>query len=1169
MAELTFKSAGVSTREIDLSGPTPVGPQGTPAGVIGTSLAGPAFVPITFGTFSEFVSIFGAADGEKFGPIAVSEWLKNARSCTYIRVLGIGDGKQRDSSSGVVTNAGFRVGDALVQENGYVGDNLYANEELTKSTKGRTYFLGCFMSESAGSTIFSDAGIQQPSSATKAVYAFQAATAMTGAMIIEDAGGVRRTYHFGSGTQGAAVAESVEPTAAGFNYPAGVAVNTVSQTAATIASRFISALTDADGHGGTITGGASAALAHMTQSVSGFQGNSGIVWSPGTDGAGTYGLHASAARHNSGSGVFASGSSAGGAIPILRGVLMAPSGVILHLSGNSSLSTTSPVFTETASDEVSHEPHMGRRGGTTGSMDLASQEFVMLMNGYVGNASRPSAITASFDMTSPNYFPNIFNTDPLKLEEKGHYLYGHYDIYPTLAKATGSFAVAGFSDGAHGLKEDIAFLLTGSKGRFDGAESSALGNVPAYEDWQDRFSAAKTPFIISQEFDRPYDLFRVQALNDGEGEAKNIKVSIENIAKGTSDVDKFGKFDLVVRRFDDSDDEKKVLESFRGLSLDPGSDRYVARAIGDQNVFFNFDSDAESQKIVVDGTHPVRSRYIRVKLSNDMLKKEVPDEALPLGFRGPNHLVTSGTMLSTGSFGQRDSGLTLGESLMTGSFVTGGYYAAPDILGRVQEPPMPYRQTVAVGTGLNKRVDSRYYWGMQTTRKVSPSQPNKAGLIDESWNTYVKHFPTHRKDTTPFSVGDNAGAAMVNGSILDSDRFNYNMFSLEKVQVVTASDGYADSENWVSASYVRKGSIAANDANKTRGFEVSDLERVSNRKYAKFTVPLQGGFDGTNMFDANKKKLNNNAVKREMDDDGKQGGTGGPTVSAYRKAVDVMGSKSDVEIQLLVLPGIRNAAVTDYAISAVEGRFDAMYIMDIEERDQFNTIITSSVQSPHVLNTVTDFKNRALDTSFAAAYFPDLTIVDPSTNGLVQVPPSVAVLGAYSLNDRIGHPWYAPAGFTRGALGAVESSAVKLNRTNLDDLYDSDINPITAFPGTGITVWGQKTLMQKSSALDRVNVRRLLIDVRRSVRNIANSLLFEPNREETLEKFSSLVNPVLQRVQELSGVDRYKVIIDTTTTTQADVENNTIRGKIFLQPTRAVEFVALDFVVTNAGSELL
>ena len=286
------------------------------------------------------------------------------------------------------------------------------------------------------------------------------------------------------------------------------------------------------------------------------------------------------------------------------------------------------------------------------------------------------------------------------------------------------------------------------------------------------------------------------------------------------------------------------------------------------------------------------------------------------------------------------------------------------------------------------------------------------------------------------------------------------------------------------------------------------------------------------------------------------------------KALDVMGSKSDVDIQLLAIPGMRHSSISDYAISTVENRFDAMYIMDIEERDQFNTVITSSGENPHVLYTANSFKGRALDTSFAAAYFPDAVVIDPTTYGNVQVPPSVPVLGAFGLNDQIGHPWFAPAGFSRGALNSVELSLVRLNRTNLDDLYESDINPITAFPGTGVVVWGQKTLLASPSALDRVNVRRLLINIRRKVKNVANSLLFEPNRSETLEKFTALVNPIMQRVQEQSGVDRYKVIIDTTTTSQADVENNTIRGKIFLQPTRTAEFISLDFVVTNAGANI-
>jgi len=328
---------------------------------------------------------------------------------------------------------------------------------------------------------------------------------------------------------------------------------------------------------------------------------------------------------------------------------------------------------------------------------------------------------------------------------------------------------------------------------------------------------------------------------------------------------------------------------------------------------------------------------------------------------------------------------------------------------------------------------------------------------------------------------------------------------------------------------------------------------------------MQGGFDGVNIFNEQKSKFLNTAVKREMDDSGNQGGTDGSTVAAYRKAVDVMASKTDVDIKLLAIPGIRHDSVADFAIDAVEARFDALYIMDVEERDTLNAVVTGSIEKVHVGNTVAAFKNRSLDTSFAAAYFPDTIVTDPTTLTNVQVPPSVSVLGAFSLNDAIGFPWYAPAGFSRGALAAVQS-ALPLNRANLDELYDADINPLTSFPGTGVVVWGQKTLLQDQSSLDRVNVRRLLINIRRSVRNVANSLLFEPNRQETLDRFNALVSPILQSIQERSGVDRYKVVIDTTTTTQADVENNTLRGKIFLQPTRTAEFVALDFVVSNAGA---
>jgi phage tail sheath protein FI len=281
-----------------------------------------------------------------------------------------------------------------------------------------------------------------------------------------------------------------------------------------------------------------------------------------------------------------------------------------------------------------------------------------------------------------------------------------------------------------------------------------------------------------------------------------------------------------------------------------------------------------------------------------------------------------------------------------------------------------------------------------------------------------------------------------------------------------------------------------------------------------------------------------------------------------------MGSKSDADIQLLAIPGIRHPSVTNYTITAIENRFDAMYIMDVEERDAFNTVITGSASTIDVGYTVDAFEGRNLNSSFAAAYFPDVTITNPDTGVLMLVPPSVVAMSAMGLNDKVGAYWNAPAGFTRATLPSVVDSSIALTQDDLDTLYDASINPIVSFPGTGFVVWGQKTLLQAASALDRINVRRLLIFLRRQVRQVANSILFEPNTQATLDRFNALVNPILQRIQSGGGVDRYKVQIDTSTTTQADIENNTIRGKIFIQPTRTAEFISLDFVVSGRSASV-
>lgn len=997
MVDLNLKSAGVGTREIDLTGPSAVVPAGIPAGIVGVAAQGPAFVPVTVANLNQFKLTFGDEDNAgKFGPIAVAEWLRNAQAATFLRVLGVGKGEKRTSSgdnAGRVESAGFVVGSEVPDADGVLGSNEYAN---TNGPLGRVHFLGCWMSESAGSTFFSEAG---------------------------------------------------------------------------------------------------------RQSDDGFP------------------------------------------VPTIRGVIFAPSGVVptLATSSNDIPPTPSTIAT-------SHGP----QGSVTGSVTLiegstAKQEFVMFLNGHKGNdASNPRVLTASFDVTSPNYFGNIFNTDPTRIQQAGHYLYARYDVHNAFAAVTGS----GLLEGALGARQNIAFLTTGSQSRNSGSTTA-----PSFENFEDRFSTAKTPYIVSQKFGgKNKDLFRVHALHDGARINDRIKVSIENIAKSSVESNRYGTFDLLVRQFDDTDANKVVLERYPGLTLDPDSDRYIARAIGDMNLYFDFDRAVGAQRLRAEGQYPNRSNYIRVEVTSIVDDAEVDATALPIGFRGPPHLVVSGTAPLASPAGDPSVHQDIDA---TGSLLT-----------RATEPPVPMRRTVSLGTGQKKVSDKNLYWGVQYELADDIDEPNKAKKPNKTLNSLVKYFPNFHTVWQAPLAEDNSGAAdTAENGIIDVDRYNNNLFSLEKLKVVTGSDGVASVKSLEDWSYVRQGGIASDDSTKTRAFNVeTDLASLSVRNVAKYTLYLQGGFDGTSIFDEDAAQFTDRAVKEEMDNVDR-GQNDGPTVKAYNKALELMANETEVDVKLLAIPGIRHEVVTDEVINTVEDRFDAMGIIDVEERDTLNAVVTSSAeQTIGVGNTVDAFSLRGLDTNMAAAYFPNVVMVDPFSGLEAQVPPSVAALGALALNDNIARPWNAPAGVTRGALPTTTDAAVRLSRQNMNDLYEVDINPIVSFPDDGgVVVWGQKTLYKTDSALDRINVRRLLIEVRRQVREVSNNILFEPNRAATLERFSNLVTPLLQRVQDQQGVDGFKVIIDSSTTTQADVENNVIRGKIFLRPTRTAEFISLDFKLTNQG----
>lgn len=1017
MAKLKFGSAGVTANEIDLSGPRTTSPVGIPAGIIGTSVSGPAFVPITVGNLSDWTAKFGPTDGKKFGPLAVREWLRNAQALTYLRVLGIGDGKKR-TTEGDVTNAGFTVGEQQPNPD-VLGQNPHAN---AGGVLGRTYFLGCFMSESAGSTVFSTAGIQNSTSA----------------------------------------------------------------------------------------------------------------------------------------------------IPVIRGVLMAPSGVLMRLSSSipgGGLSSDAPGAALAAAEDTAKGTSLGSVYLTQNS--ISKQEFVLLLNGHKGvSSSFPNVITASFDVNASNYFAEVFNTDPLKAQQAGHYLYANWDVHPTLAVLTGSGVINAASGSAvNGGLETIAFLVTSSLGRNVGSTS-----VPNYENFRDRFGHAVSPWFISQKFGgKPVNLFKLHALDDGAGVSNDYKISIENINKSNDPLNKYGTFDLVIREWSDRDLAKRVIanEKYTGLSLDPSSDRYIAKVIGDLHAYYEFDRELSSQKIVIEGNYPNRSNYVRVEMNPDIENGFVDATALPMGFRGVNHLITSGSgPLSTVS-------PPVVSNIMS--------QASADFLKKSVTPPLPLRQKITIGEewSTKEQVEKNFYWGVQFEQPETLLKKNGSVLPNMSIDSFAKYYPDFVLGEARFVTGSNEGQpASAEFGIVDADVFCHNIFTLENIQVVTGSNGNANPAKWDKAVYVRAGapeaggylasSIGATDASKTRPFKVDDF--ADNKRFAKFTTIMQGGFNGVNIFDENESDVTNLAVAADMDATAGRGLNEGASVSAYLKAIEIMKNTVNVDVQLLAIPGIREPIVTDTAIQATEERFDALFIMDVEQMDENSVELRTDDDIASVTNTLSTFKDRAVDSSFAAAYFPDVLYRDPVGRNLF-VPPSVVVLGALSLNDAVGHPWFAPAGFTRGALpeDALEAR-VKLNQLELDNLYDNNINPLLAFPGaprsgtnptSGIVVWGQKTLQVAASALDRVNVRRLLIEIRRQVRDTAYTILFEPNREATLARFSAAVTPKLQRIQALSGLERFKVVIDSSTTTQDDIENNTIRGKIFVQPTKTIEFVSLDFVVAN------
>ena len=276
---------------------------------------------------------------------------------------------------------------------------------------------------------------------------------------------------------------------------------------------------------------------------------------------------------------------------------------------------------------------------------------------------------------------------------------------------------------------------------------------------------------------------------------------------------------------------------------------------------------------------------------------------------------------------------------------------------------------------------------------------------------------------------------------------------------------------------------------------------------------------------------------------------------AYSKHINALSNADEWDINMVVTPGVvkrLHSSVVDDIIEMVEQRSDCFYIMDGTAQD--DTIDQATGQA------------SAVDSNYVGTYYPWVKTIDVNTNKLIAVPPSVLLPGVFASNDRVAAEWFAPAGLNRGGLLGAVSVLNRLTHSERDTLYEGKVNPIAQFPGQGIVVFGQKTLQDKPSALDRINVRRLLLTVRKYIASTSRYLVFEQNSSETRNRFLNIVNPYLEGIQQRQGLYAFRVVMDESNNTPDVIDRNFLKGAIYLQPTKTAEFIQIDFNILPTGA---
>ena len=767
----------------------------------------------------------------------------------------------------------------------------------------------------------------------------------------------------------------------------------------------------------------------------------------------------------------------------------------------------------------------------------------------------------NFDRNSSKYIRKVFNTNPQLVNSgRGATHTNASDIVNSadtywLGETFERFGATSTTNGGH--------ISNTAAGKVFGiivpmAKTTTSTDNFAYH--RRGFDDGETGFVFSQDtsttftgFDatsRTQPLFKFKALNHAEWASKNLKISIADIKAPKNDIDGYGTFTVQVRLASDSDNVPEIIEQYTNCNLNPASEDYIAKKIGDKYVVWR----ESERRLVQRGEFDNKSKYIYVEMNQLVADGQAAQSLVPFGFFGPpkpkDFSVFSGStatfVVGTTTTGPKGAGGTTLSTFATGTFaVTGGFGAAGT-----------EEAATSADSGFMAQHSNPAAGALFTASFGFPSIPLRSNATDGNLSDPTKAYFGIQPTTTPSSIRFDPGyadyvrsAPGASAVFSPNDNFEYSfIFTLDDI---TGSGVY------VSGSRAAGTSRSAVNASHTNTLDAG---------YNRFTMPLWGGHDGVDISEQD--PFNNVAIGSAADQDASY------AYNTVKRAIDTVADPEFVEANILSVPGVTQPVVTDHIISVAEGRADCLAVVDLPSIYTPTTETTNAFSDRigTVSSVISAFEDRRVNSSYGCTFYPWVRIRDDISNASLWVPPSVIAVGTFASSEARSELWFAPAGFTRGGLStgaggfAVLSTTERLRREDRDDLYEANINPIATFPSEGIVIFGQKTLQVTPSALDRINVRRLLIFLKKRISRIASSILFDQNVKTTWLRFKTEADKFLGSVQSRLGLTEFRVILDETTTTADLVDRNILYAKIFLKPARSIEFIAIDFVITRSGA---